>query len=246
MNLFVEKLESDVESAKVDVYDFLKECADVYGLNCLEPFLSQLWTSIRVDLLQMNPGKLSEVAIQALTAVLRTIEVNKEVASNLIKDILKDLEVPLTHLELILTRPASSCLAAISTVSSFYFEITTDTIFPLILKHWIFDTKKDSREFIDEYTTFFERWHQERFDYSEKKFPCQESILMQLTSFLQSGDLCNRLSCLDCLSHLIQCSVSWTPIELQNLAKAIHHLIVEDDFDEKTRLVEESLLNLFC
>lgn len=233
MHLFMEKLESEVESAKIDVYDFLIDCAKIYGSNCLQPFLPQLWTSIRIDLLQNSSSKLSESAIQALSAILSTIEVDKEIGMNLVKDILKDLEISLTHLELNLTRPASSCLAAISVVSCFYFETITEAVFPIILKHWVFDIKKDNRQFIEELSIFFENWHKHDIKLHEKHFSCQESILMQLTSSLQSDDYSNKLASLDCVSHLLKCSILWDSNNLENLAKSILHTIIGDDFDEK-------------
>lgn len=251
MNLFMEKLESEAESAKTDVYDFLIDCAKLYGAPCLQPFLPQLWTSIRIDLLKTSPNKLSDLAVQSLSVILITIESDKDIASNFVQDIIKDLEIPLTHLELILTKPASNCLAVISVVSPFYFEIVTESIFPLILQHWVFDEEKDNCEFIDEITTFFKVWSAKDFQLPAKKFSCQESIVLQLISSLNSAEDSTKLSCIECLSFLIQCSVNWNEYELRNIAKGILALCIGDELNAKLKYVLRKsyflfLNELFC
>lgn len=235
LSLVVDKLESEVESAKIDSYDMIIECLSVYGVDCLKPFIAALWTSIRIDVMKVNPGNLTEKAIEALKSVLVTVEDHEETRNNLMKEILKDMETALTNVSLILTKSAASVLAAMTLCSKSYLKSVVDTIFPLILNHWIFNNKKSNREFIDEFTTFFKTWHEANLDLSSEKFACQESIILHLLAILESGDDLHQISSLECLTNLLECRVKWETNDCISIAKALLLLLSSSESNERVR-----------
>ncbi|XP_074595992.1 MMS19 nucleotide excision repair protein [Brevipalpus obovatus] len=234
LSLIVDKLESEVESAKIDSYDMITECSSVYGANCLKPFIATLWTSIRIDVMKVNPGNLTEKAIEALKSILVTIEDHEETRNDLMKEIFKDMETALTNVSLILTKSAASVLAAMTLCSKSYLKLVVDTIFPLILNHWIFNNKKSNREFIDEFTTFFKTWHKANLDLSSEKFACQESILLHLLAIFESDDDLHQISSLECLTNFLECKVKWDANDCISIAKALL-LLSTSESNERVR-----------
>nr|QZX63208.1 DNA repair/transcription protein MET18/MMS19 [Halisarca dujardinii] len=69
--LLLEKLSSDITSAKLDSLQTLAMCAPVYGLDGLKTFLVPIWSELRSEVMQVGEEEVEEAALVAMAAVTR-------------------------------------------------------------------------------------------------------------------------------------------------------------------------------
>ncbi|GAA6066508.1 MMS19 nucleotide excision repair protein homolog isoform X1, partial [Tachysurus ichikawai] len=67
--LLIEKLDSDLQTSKVDSLQTLAACAPVYGHKELAEFLPGLWSSIRREVFQTASERVESAGLSALSAI---------------------------------------------------------------------------------------------------------------------------------------------------------------------------------
>ncbi|KAK6301954.1 hypothetical protein J4Q44_G00280070 [Coregonus suidteri] len=121
--LIIEKLDSDVQSAKVDSLQTLTACASVYEHKELAEFLPGLWASLRREVFQTASERVESAglaAVGALTACLSRSILNSDSEDylNVFLDlVLKDCLHHLCEPDLKLVWPSAKLLQATSTAS---------------------------------------------------------------------------------------------------------------------------------
>uniref|UniRef100_A0A673Y7J6 MMS19 nucleotide excision repair protein n=1 Tax=Salmo trutta TaxID=8032 RepID=A0A673Y7J6_SALTR len=121
--LIIEKLDSDVQSAKVDSLQTLTACASVYEHKELAQFLPGLWASLRREVFQTASERVESAglaAVGSLTACLSRSVLNSDSEDSLnvfLELVLKDCQHHLCEPDLKLVWPSAKLLQATSTAS---------------------------------------------------------------------------------------------------------------------------------
>uniref|UniRef100_A0A4W5MBL5 MMS19 nucleotide excision repair protein n=1 Tax=Hucho hucho TaxID=62062 RepID=A0A4W5MBL5_9TELE len=121
--LIIEKLDSDVQSAKVDSLQTLTACASVYEHKELAQFLPGLWASLRREVFQTASEPVESAGLAAvgtLTACLSRSVLNSDSEDSLnvfLELVLKDCQHHLCEPDLKLVWPSAKLLQATSTAS---------------------------------------------------------------------------------------------------------------------------------
>uniref|UniRef100_A0AAY4CPE6 MMS19 nucleotide excision repair protein n=1 Tax=Denticeps clupeoides TaxID=299321 RepID=A0AAY4CPE6_9TELE len=121
--LIVEKLDSDVQSAKVDSLQTLAACGSLYGHKELSEFLPGLWSSLRREVFQTASEKVETAGLSAVSALVASL--SRSVLSSDSEDvlhvfldlILKDCLHHLAEPDLKLVWPSAKILQAASNAS---------------------------------------------------------------------------------------------------------------------------------
>ena len=71
--LCLEKMESDIESAKLDSILTLIDCLPLYSKSSLEPFLSSLWSRLRQEITHVVSQDVEKTALKLLTEIVKTL-----------------------------------------------------------------------------------------------------------------------------------------------------------------------------
>uniref|UniRef100_A0A8C7H2N7 MMS19 nucleotide excision repair protein n=1 Tax=Oncorhynchus kisutch TaxID=8019 RepID=A0A8C7H2N7_ONCKI len=121
--LIIEKLDSDVQSAKLDSLQTLTACASVYEHKDLAQFLPGLWASLRREVFQTASERVESAGLAAvgtLTACLSRSVLNSDSEDSLnvfLELVLKDCQHHLCEPDLKLVWPSAKLLQATSTAS---------------------------------------------------------------------------------------------------------------------------------
>ncbi|XP_029540459.1 MMS19 nucleotide excision repair protein homolog isoform X3 [Oncorhynchus nerka] len=121
--LIIEKLDSDVQSAKLDSLQTLTACASVYEHKDLAQFLPGLWASLRREVFQTASERVEAAGLAAvgtLTACLSRSVLNSDSEDSLnvfLELVLKDCQHHLCEPDLKLVWPSAKLLQATSTAS---------------------------------------------------------------------------------------------------------------------------------
>ncbi|XP_067100603.1 MMS19 nucleotide excision repair protein homolog [Osmerus mordax] len=121
--LIIEKLDSDVQSAKLDSLQTLSACASVYEYKDLAEFLPGLWASLRREVFQTASERVESTglsALSALTSCLSRSVLNSDSEDSLnvfLDQVIKDCEHHLSEPDLKLVWPSAKLLQAASSAS---------------------------------------------------------------------------------------------------------------------------------
>ncbi|XP_031424746.1 MMS19 nucleotide excision repair protein homolog isoform X2 [Clupea harengus] len=151
MPLIIEKLDSDVQSAKVDSLQTLAACGPVYGHKELAQFLSGLWSSLRREVFQTASERVETAALSALSAL--TACLSRSVISSdsddslhtLLDLVLKDCQHHLLEPDLKLVWPSAKILQAVGGASYRACLRVGSAVVPLLLEQYINRTQSAQR-----------------------------------------------------------------------------------------------------
>uniref|UniRef100_H3BBP1 MMS19 nucleotide excision repair protein n=1 Tax=Latimeria chalumnae TaxID=7897 RepID=H3BBP1_LATCH len=169
--LLIEKLDSEVESAKVDSLQTLTACCAVYGQKELKEFLPSLWSSIRREVFQTASERIETeglAALQALSTCISKSVVESEAEDLLetfLSSVLQDCKHHLCEPDMKLVWPSTKLLQAAAGASCRAFHKTTTTVLPLLLEQYNKHSQSSQRRTILEMLFGFiklqERWSHE-------------------------------------------------------------------------------------
>ncbi|XP_063434209.1 MMS19 nucleotide excision repair protein homolog [Mytilus trossulus] len=71
--LLLEKLTSDVQSAKLDSLQTLSECVELYGIKPLKEFQTSLYNCIKSEIFSSGNPAIEQAALEALRGIVRTL-----------------------------------------------------------------------------------------------------------------------------------------------------------------------------
>ncbi|XP_015188175.1 PREDICTED: MMS19 nucleotide excision repair protein homolog [Polistes dominula] len=134
--LVMEKLSSDLKVAKLDSLNLLCKSANVFGANRLEPYLSELWSIMRKDVMSGGDLEMKNATLKTLATLIEIITVNKRLHETFIDKILTDTKMSLCDIQLSLFRPITNLLEAVARVNKQTCIHVLRVIVPIFLGHY--------------------------------------------------------------------------------------------------------------
>ncbi|KAF4085446.1 hypothetical protein AMELA_G00118080 [Ameiurus melas] len=140
--LLIEKLDSDVQNAKVDSLQTLAACAPVYGHKELSEFLPGLWSSIRREVFQTASERVESAGLSALSAITSCLSRivltsdSGDALQNFLELVLKDCQHHLCEPDLKLVWPSAKLLQAASGASYRASLIVTAVVLPALFEQY--------------------------------------------------------------------------------------------------------------
>ncbi|XP_076025726.1 MMS19 nucleotide excision repair protein homolog [Genypterus blacodes] len=140
--LIIEKLDSDVQSAKCDSLQTLAACVSVYEHKDVSEFLEGLWTSLRREVFQTPSEKMEAAGLTALTALTSCLSRSvlnsdsEDSLSTFLALVLKDCKHHLCEPDLKLVWPSAKMLQAASSASYRASCIITSAVMPVIIEQY--------------------------------------------------------------------------------------------------------------
>eukprot|EP00062_Callorhinchus_milii_P019817 gi/632974766/ref/XP_007903858.1/ PREDICTED: MMS19 nucleotide excision repair protein homolog [Callorhinchus milii] len=149
--LLIEKLDSDVQPAKVDSLQTLTACCNDYRKKEVKDFLPALWSSIRREVFQTASEKIESEglsALQALSTCLSRSVIDSDAEDSLdsfLNNVLQDCKHHLCEPDMKLVWPSAKLLqAAASGSHRATYKITT-SVLPLLLEEFNKHTQSSQR-----------------------------------------------------------------------------------------------------
>ncbi|XP_043911515.1 MMS19 nucleotide excision repair protein homolog [Protopterus annectens] len=152
--LLIEKLDSDVQSAKLDSLQTLTSCCHSYGQKELMEYLPSLWSNIRREVFQTDSKKIESEALsalQALTSCLSRSVVeagSEDILDSFLSTILQDCKHHLCEPDMKLVWPSTKLLQASASASHRAYHKVTYTVLPLLLEEYSKRTQSSQRRTI--------------------------------------------------------------------------------------------------
>ncbi|KAM9716751.1 MMS19 nucleotide excision repair protein homolog isoform 1-T1 [Menidia menidia] len=140
--LIIEKLDSAVQSAKLDSLQTLAACVKQYEHKDLAEFLEGLWASLRREVFQTSSEKIESAALAALTALTSclsrsVLNSDSEDSLSIFLDlILKDCKHHLCEPDLKLVWPSAKLLQASCSASNRASHIVTAAVMPSLIEQY--------------------------------------------------------------------------------------------------------------
>ncbi|XP_066457176.1 MMS19 nucleotide excision repair protein homolog [Eleutherodactylus coqui] len=169
--LLIEKMDSDIQSAKVDALQTLTAACAVYEQKELKEFLSGLWSSIRREVFQTASDKVEAeglAALHALSAGLSRSVLSpdsEDLLNTFLSSILQDCRHHLCEPDMKLVWPSAKLLQAAAGASSRACLKVTANVLPLLLEQYNQHVQSSHRRTILEMTLGFlklqSKWLQE-------------------------------------------------------------------------------------
>ncbi|XP_041065385.1 MMS19 nucleotide excision repair protein homolog [Carcharodon carcharias] len=169
--LLIEKLDSDVQSAKVDSLQTLTACCRDYRKKELKEFLPALWHSIRREVFQTASEKIESeglAALQALSNSLSKSVIDSDAEDSLdtfLDNVLQDCKHHLCEPDMKLVWPSAKLLQAAASASYRACAKISGCIFPLLLEQ--FNKHKQSSQrwtilgILKVFIKLIHKWHRD-------------------------------------------------------------------------------------
>ncbi|XP_068610307.1 MMS19 nucleotide excision repair protein homolog [Brachionichthys hirsutus] len=140
--LIIEKLDSDIQSAKLDSLQTLTACVSRYEHSDLTEFLEGLWTSLRREVFQTSSEKIESAglaAVTALTSCLSRSVLNSDSEDSLctfLELVLKDCKHHLSEPDLKLVWPSAKLLQATCRASDRASHVVMAAVLPALIEQY--------------------------------------------------------------------------------------------------------------
>ncbi|XP_016150386.1 MMS19 nucleotide excision repair protein homolog [Sinocyclocheilus grahami] len=140
--LIIEKLDSDIQSAKVDSLQTLAACGLTYSHKELAEFLPGLWSSIRREVFQTASERVESAGLSALSALVSCLSRSvlssdsEDVLQVFLSLVLKDCQHHLCEPDLKLVWPSAKLLQAATGASYRASLIVSAAVIPALLEQY--------------------------------------------------------------------------------------------------------------
>ncbi|XP_008313029.1 MMS19 nucleotide excision repair protein homolog [Cynoglossus semilaevis] len=140
--LLIEKIDSDVQSAKLDSLQTLAACVTHYEHKDLAEYLDGLWTSLRREVFQTSSEKIESAGLAALTALTSCVSSSvlssesEDVLSSFLDLVLRDCKHHLSEPDLKLVWPSAKLLQAACSASIRASHIVTSAAMPSLIEQY--------------------------------------------------------------------------------------------------------------
>ncbi|XP_015722476.1 MMS19 nucleotide excision repair protein homolog isoform X2 [Coturnix japonica] len=140
--LLIEKLDSDLQSAKLDSLQTLTACCAIYGQKELQEFLPSLWSSLRREVFQTASEKIEAECLSALHALSACLSRSvlssdaEDLLDSFLSSILQDCRHHLCEPDMKLVWPSAKLLQAAASASLRTYHRLTHSILPLLLEQY--------------------------------------------------------------------------------------------------------------
>ncbi|XP_029104589.1 MMS19 nucleotide excision repair protein homolog isoform X2 [Scleropages formosus] len=140
--LVIEKLDSDIQSAKLDSLQTLAACASMYGYRELKEFLPGLWSSLRREVFQTASEKVESAGLSSLRAITSCL--SRSILSSDGDDalrvfldlIIQDCRHHLCEPDLKLVWPSAKLLQAAASASYRASHIIAGAVIPQLMEQY--------------------------------------------------------------------------------------------------------------
>ncbi|XP_050396274.2 MMS19 nucleotide excision repair protein homolog isoform X1 [Patella vulgata] len=145
--LLLEKLTSDIQSAKIDSLQTLAECASVYGSSALKEYISSFYSCIRKEVVEEDSEQVKYAGLNALSAIISTLSSDisdiesPSVLKSYIEEILAEYRVYLLKSDVKILYSTSSLLHCICRTSSIACCMVLTTVISAILLQYYNQTQ---------------------------------------------------------------------------------------------------------
>ncbi|NXE58768.1 MMS19 protein, partial [Calcarius ornatus] len=152
--LLIEKLDSELQSAKLDSLQTLTACCAIYGQKELQEFLSSLWSSLRREVFQTASEKIETeclAALRALSACLSRSVLSsdsEDLLDSFLSSILQDCRHHLCEPDMKLVWPSAKLLQAAAGASLRTYHRITHSVLPLLLEQYTKHVQSSQRRTI--------------------------------------------------------------------------------------------------
>uniref|UniRef100_A0A8C4UA55 MMS19 nucleotide excision repair protein n=1 Tax=Falco tinnunculus TaxID=100819 RepID=A0A8C4UA55_FALTI len=152
--LLIEKMDSDLQSAKLDSLQTLTACCAIYGQKELQEFLPSLWSSLRREVFQTASEKVEAeclAALHALSACLSRSVLSsdtEDLLDSFLSSILQDCRHHLCEPDMKLVWPSAKLLQAVAGASLRAYHHVTRSVLPLLLEQYSKHSQSSQRRTI--------------------------------------------------------------------------------------------------
>ncbi|XP_053307203.1 MMS19 nucleotide excision repair protein homolog [Spea bombifrons] len=159
--LLIEKMDSDIQSAKLDSFQTLIAACAVYEQKDLKEFLSGLWSSIRREVFQTASEKIEAEGLTALKALCACLSRSvlgpdsEDCLDSFLNSILQDCKHHLCEPDMKLVWPSAKLLQAATGSSSRACHKVMSSVLPLLLEQYTQHAQSSHRRTILEMTLGF-------------------------------------------------------------------------------------------
>ncbi|XP_047408687.1 MMS19 nucleotide excision repair protein homolog isoform X2 [Sciurus carolinensis] len=171
--LLIEKVDSEILSAKLDSLQTLNACCAVYGQKELKDFLPSLWASIRREVFQTASERVETeglAALLSLTACLSRSVLRadaEDLLDSFLSNILQDCRHHLCEPDMKLVWPSAKLLQAAAGASARACDHITSSVLPLLLDQFHKHSQSNQRRTILEMILGFLKL-QQKWSYEDK------------------------------------------------------------------------------
>ncbi|NXT32191.1 MMS19 protein, partial [Pelecanoides urinatrix] len=140
--LLIEKMDSDLQSAKLDSLQTLTACCAIYGQKELQEFLPSLWSSLRREVFQTASEKVEAECLAALHALSACLSCSvlssdtEDLLDSFLSSILQDCRHHLCEPDMKLVWPSAKLLQAAAGASLRTYHRVTRSVLPLLLEQY--------------------------------------------------------------------------------------------------------------
>ncbi|XP_029391125.1 MMS19 nucleotide excision repair protein homolog isoform X2 [Mus pahari] len=187
--LLIEKVDSEILSAKLDSLQTLNACCAVYGQKELKDFLPSLWASIRREVFQTASERVEAeglAALHSLTACLSCSVLRadaEDLLDSFLSNILQDCRHHLCEPDMKLVWPSAKLLQAAAGASARACEHLTSNVLPLLLEQFHKHSQSNQRRTILEMILGFLKL-QQKWSYEDRDERPLSSFKDQLCSLV--------------------------------------------------------------
>ncbi|KAM4852380.1 MMS19 nucleotide excision repair protein homolog isoform 2-T2 [Thomomys bottae] len=187
--LLLEKVDSEILSAKLDSLQTLNACCSVYGQKELKDFLPSLWASIRREVFQTGSERVEAeglAALHSLTACLSRSVLRadaEDLLDSFLSNILQDCRHHLCEPDMKLVWPSAKLLQAAAGASVRACDHITSNVLPLLLEQFHKHSQSNQRRTILEMILGFLKI-QPKWSYEDKDERPLSSFKDQLCSLV--------------------------------------------------------------
>uniref|UniRef100_A0A8C5Q3D9 MMS19 nucleotide excision repair protein n=1 Tax=Leptobrachium leishanense TaxID=445787 RepID=A0A8C5Q3D9_9ANUR len=159
--LLIEKMDSDVQSAKLDSLQTLSAACAVYEQKELKEFLTSLWSSIRREVFQTASEKIEAGGLSALQSLSSCLSRSvltadsEDYLDTVLNNVLQDCKHHLCEPDMKLVWPSAKLLQAAAGASSRACRKVTSSVLPLLLEQYSQQAQSNQRRTILEMTVGF-------------------------------------------------------------------------------------------
>lgn len=132
--LILDKSYSSLKVAKLDSLNLLRDSVKTFGMEKVEPYLPDLWTTLKKEVVPgRDDAEIRDAALEALTSLVTVISTHESTCKDYIDRIISDLKVSLSEVQLSLYKPSQKLLEAVATVSKPICVQILQTVVPLCI-----------------------------------------------------------------------------------------------------------------
>ncbi|XP_069467675.1 MMS19 nucleotide excision repair protein homolog isoform X2 [Ambystoma mexicanum] len=234
--LLIEKMDSDVQSAKLDSLQTLNASCAIYGQKELKEFLPTLWSSIRREVFQTASEKIEAEglsALQTLTCCLSCSVIGsgtEDLLDSFLDSVLQDCRHHLCEPDMKLVWPSAKLLqAAAGAAYRAYYKITTNVL-PLLLEQYNQHTQSSQRRTILEMLLGFlklqEKWNVEEDENALNVF--KDALCMVVFSALTDNNIQLQLVGIKALTLLGTLKGLLSPSNLELVVDHLNRFILQE------------------